>query len=230
MLTIGIICAMNKEIAYIKEKFNATLIDEKYQIYQAVYNEKKIIACVSGIGKVNSAVSTQRLIFKYSTDYIINVGIAGGLDKSLSVLDMVIAKDTMYHDFHPLSLLEEENNLRTSVFKCDTRLIDLAEKACEKMKQNGKISNFVKGRIVSGDCFVESDEVSRRLREEMGASCVEMEGAAISQTCILNGIPFLVIRSISDFADNNAEMSYDTFAVKAAEQAGETLSEIINGL
>lgn len=230
MLTVGIICAMNKEIAYIKEKFNASLIEEKHSIYQAFYQNKRIIACVSGIGKVNSAVATQRLIFKFNPDYIINVGIAGGLNKSLSVLDMVVAEETMYHDFHPLTLLEEENGLGTYIFRCDKKMTELAEAACLKMKQCGKIGNFTKGRILSGDCFVESDEVSRRLRDEMNGECVEMEGASISQTCILNGVPFLVIRSISDFADNGAEMSYDTFAVKAAEQAGEVLCEIINGL
>lgn len=230
MKTVGLICAMEKEIAYIREKFNATLIDDKNQIYQAFYGDKKIIACVSGIGKVNSAVSAQRIIFKYSPDCIINVGIAGGLDRSLSVLDMVIARETMYHDFHPLSLLTEEKNLGTYIFKCDEVLVSLAEKACQGLKASGVIKNYVKGRILSGDCFVESDEVSRRLREELEGSCVEMEGASISQTCILNGIPFLVIRSISDFADNNAEMSYDTFATLASRQAGEVLCEIINGL
>lgn len=230
MKTVGIICAMDKEIAYIRDNFNATLLDEKHQIYQAFYEGKKIIACVSGIGKVNSAISTQRLIFKYSPDYIINVGIAGGLDRNLSVLDTVIATDTMYHDFSPLSLLEEENNLGTSVFKCDTKLVEIAEKACEKLKKEGKIKNFVKGRILSGDCFVESDELSRRLRDEMGGSCVEMEGASVSHTCIINSVPFLVLRSISDFADNNAEMSYDNFAITASRQAGETLREIINVL
>ncbi len=230
MTTVGIICAMEKEIAYVRDNFNAVLLDEKFQIYQAFYQGKRIIACVSGIGKVNSAVSTQRIIFKYSPDYVINVGIAGGLDRSLAVLDMVIAQDTMYHDFSPLSLLEEENNLKTSVFKCDERLVELAEKACQQMKNDGKIKNFAKGRILSGDCFVESDELSRRLRDEMHGACVEMEGASISQTCILNDVPFLVLRSISDFADSNAGMSYDSFASAAAEQAGEALKGIINGL
>ncbi|MBR6632728.1 MAG: 5'-methylthioadenosine/adenosylhomocysteine nucleosidase [Clostridia bacterium] len=231
MKTVGIICAMDKEIAYIRDNFGAVLVDEKYQIYKASFEGKEIIACVSGIGKVNSAVSTQRIIHTYSPDCIINVGVAGGLDKSLSVLDMVIGEDTMYHDFSPLSLLEEEKNLGTSVFACDKRLVSLAQKACEKMKAEGKIKGFVKGRILSGDCFVESDELSRRLREELNGSCVEMEGAAISQTCILNGISsFLVIRSISDFADGNAGMSYDSFSSLAAVQAGETIREIIKGL
>ena len=230
MTTIAIICAMDKEIAYIREHFNATLIDEKFKIYEAEYEGKRIYASVSGIGKVNSAVSTQRIIDRYSPDFVINVGIAGGLDKRLSVLDMVIGEDATYHDFSPLSLLEEENNLGTSLFVCDKGLVALAEKACLTLRKAGKIKSFTKGRILSGDCFVEDDGLSRHLRDDLHGACVEMEGAAISQTCLLNGVPFLVLRSISDFADNSAEMSYDKFATLASAQAGEALREIINGL
>ncbi len=230
MKTIGIICAMDKEIAYIRNNFNAQLTDEKHRIYEADYNGKRLVACISGIGKVNSAVSTQRLISRYSPDAIINVGVAGGLDRSLSVLDMVIAKETTYHDFHPIELLEEENNLRTSVFKCSEELVALAEKGCKRMLDDGRLKSFVTGKILSGDCFVEDDDLSRHLRDDLNGSCVEMEGAAVSQTCILNDVPFLVIRSISDFADNNGGMSYDNFASIAANQAGEALKEIINGL
>lgn len=230
MSTVAVICAMDKEIAYIRDNFGAKLIDEKNAIYKCEYSGHIVIATVSGIGKVNSAVATQRIIDRFSPDYVINVGIAGGLDKSLSVLDMVVAKDTTYHDFYPMSLLEEDVNLKTSVFRCDEKLVSLAESACEKLKREGKIKNYVAGRIVSGDSFVEDSEKSRYLREELSGSCVEMEGASISQTCIINGIPFLVIRSISDFADNNAGMSYDTFSEAASTQAGETLSEIIKSL
>ncbi len=230
MKTVAIICAMDKEIAYIRDNFGASLIDEKNRIYQAEYCGKRIIACVSGIGKVNSAVSAERLISRYSPNYVINVGIAGGLDKRLSVLDMVIAEDTMYHDFYPLSLLDEDENIGSSVFKCDKMLVSLAEKVCEEMKREGRIKNFAKGRILSGDCFVESDELSRHLRDDLGGACVEMEGASVSQTCILNKVPFLVLRSISDFADNNAGMSYDSFSEIASTQAGEALRGIINGL
>ena len=109
-------------------------------------------------------------------------------------------------------------------------MVALAEKACLALQKAGKIKNFTKGRILSGDCFVEDDELSRHLRDDLHGACVEMEGAAISQTCLLNGVPFLVLRSISDFADNSAEMSYDKFATLASVQAGEALREIINGL
>lgn len=230
MSKIAVICAMDKELLYIREHFGAKITDEKNNIYQARLDGHEIIASVCGIGKVNSAISTQRIIDRYSPDYVINVGIAGGLDRSLSVLDMVVARDTMYHDFYPLSLLEEDDNIKASVFRCDEKLVSLAEKVCSDFKEKGKIANFVTGRIVSGDCFVEDNEKSRILREDYKGSCVEMEGAAISQTCIVNNIPFLVIRSISDFADNNAGMSYDTFAERASCQAGQILAEIIKGL
>ncbi len=228
MSKIAIICAMDKEIAYIRESFNAE--SDGRGVYTAKLSGHDIIATVSGIGKVNSAASTQRIIDKYSPDIVINVGVAGGLDRSLSVLDMVIAEDTMYHDFYPLSLLEEDVNLGTSVFHCDEKLVELAVKAADKLKREGKVKNFKKGRVVSGDSFVEDDEKSRYLREELSGACVEMEGAAISHTAILNGAPFLVIRCISDFADNNAGMSYDSFSDIAARQAGAVLEEIIKAL
>lgn len=227
MSTVAVICAMEKEIAYIRDHLGAHFDDG---IYVADFEGHKVIASVSGIGKVNSAITTQRIIDKFSPDCVINIGIAGGLDRSLSVLDMVVAKDTLYHDFYPLSLLEEDTSIEKSVFDCDKNLVSLAQKACEKLVLDGKIKKFVTGRILSGDCFVEDDEKSRYLRQELGGSCVEMEGAAISQTCIVNKIPFVVVRSISDFADNNAGMSYDDFANSASTQAGLVLIEIIKGL
>ena len=230
MKTVALICAMEKEILYIREKFGATLLDEKFTVYEATESGKKIIACVSGIGKVNSAVATQRIIDRYSPDAVINVGIAGGIDKSLKVLDMVIADKVFYHDFHPMSLLEEDENLKTSIFLSDKNLVEIANKSLSKMKEQGEVNNFKTGTIVSGDCFVEDDALSRHLREDLFATCVEMEGASIAQTCLINKVPFLVIRSISDFADNNAGMSYDTFSTTAANQAGRAMEEIIKGL
>ncbi len=227
MSTVAVICAMDKEIAYIREHLGAEFKDG---VYVADFDGHKVIASVSGIGKVNSAITTQRIIDKFSPDFVINVGIAGGLDKRLSVLDMVVAKDTLYHDFYPLSLLEEDENIKNSVFVCDKKLVELAEKACKKLLDAGKIKKFLTGRILSGDCFVEDDTKSTMLREQLGGSCVEMEGAAISQTCIVNRVPFVVVRSISDFADNNAGMSYDDFSGVASTQAGQVLIEIIKGL
>ena len=227
MSTIAILCAMDKEIERIIFDFGAVCIDEKERIYKAKLQAHTLVASVCGIGKVNSAIKTQRLIDLYKPDYVINCGVAGGLDKSLSVLDVVVAAEACYHDFHPVSLLEEDDNLKTSVFKCSPTLVECAVSACEELLSEGSISHFVRGRVVSGDSFVESDEVSRRIREELRGTCVEMEGAAIAQTCIVNGVEFLVLRAISDFADNSAEMTYDNFSNRAAGQAVEVLKRLI---
>ncbi len=228
MATIAVLCAMDKEIERIISDFGAVCINEKEKIYKTELYSHTLVASVCGIGKVNSAIKTQRLIDLYKPDYVINCGVAGGLDKSLSVLDAVVANEACYHDFHPTSLLEEDENLKTSVFKCSPTLVECAVSACEELVAEGVVSRFVKGRVVSGDCFVESDEVSRRLREELKATCVEMEGAAIAQTCIVNGVEFLVLRAISDFADNSAEMTYDNFSRLAAAQAVEVLRRLIS--
>ncbi len=227
MATVVVLCAMDRELKKFIDTYSALPVEQGEKVYRTKISGHTVISAVCGIGKVNSAMTTQKLIDKFSPDFVINCGIAGGLDKSLSVLDTVIVESAQYHDFHPLSLLEEDTRLGTSLFKCDEGLVSLALEVCERLKGEGRIGNYIKGKVVSGDCFVESDELSRRLRDELGASCVEMEGASIAQVCLVNKIPFLVIRSISDFADNSAEMSYDTFADRASYQAVEVLGALI---
>lgn len=226
MATVAVLCAMDRELERFIEIFNAEQIG-KEKIYKTQIGGNSVVCAVCGIGKVNSAMMTQKLIDRYSPDVVINCGVAGGLDKKLSVLDTVIVERAQYHDFHPLSLLEEDENIGTSVFECDFELVGKAIDVCCKLREDGKIGGYISGKVVSGDCFVESDEVSRRLRDELGAACVEMEGASIAQVCLVNKVRFLIIRSISDFADNSAEISYDTFVNRAAEQAVCVLGALI---
>ena len=227
MATVAVLCAMDRELERFIEIYHAEQIG-KEKIYKTQIGKNDVVCAVCGIGKVNSAMTTQKLIDRYSPDVVINCGVAGGLDKSLSVLDTVVVERAQYHDFHPLSLLEEDGNIGTSVFECDKQLVSLALEACRKLREENKIGGYISGKVVSGDCFVESDEVSRRLREELHASCVEMEGASIAQVCLVNKVRFLIIRSISDFADNGAEVSYDTFVNRAAEQAVCVLGALIS--
>ena len=228
MAKVVVLCAMDCELEKLVEDYGAKRIDDKEKIFKTEIAGNTVIGAVCGIGKVNSAMTAQRLIDKHSPDVVINCGVAGGLGKSLSVLDTVIAESAQYHDFHPLSLLEQDEKLGTSNFKCDPELVSMALDVCSALKERGVIASFIKGKVVSGDCFVESDEVSRRLREELGGSCVEMEGASIAQVCLANRVKFLIIRSISDFADNSAEMSYDTFVGRAAKQSVEVLGALIS--
>ncbi len=230
MSTVALLCAMDKELESFIVKYNAKRVG-KGKIYEAKIAENTVYASVCGIGKVNAALNTQHLIDLYSPDAVINCGVAGGLNENLSVLDTVVANSLQYHDFRPLSLLENDETLKTSLFECDGRLVSIALGVCKKLRNEGKIGNYMSGKAVCGDCFVESDEEVERLRRDFGAVCVEMEGAAIAQVCIVNNVKFLAVRSISDFADNGAELSYEDFVNRAAEQAvlvvGAVISEII---
>ena len=125
---------------------------------------------------------------------------------------------------------QEWCSVEGSVSLGDRELLRISEAVLTEFKEKGEISNFTVGTVASGDCFVEDDATSRRLREELHASCVEMEGAAVSQTCLIHKVPFLVVRSISDFADGNAGMTYDQFSGIAADRSGKVMKEIIKRL
>ena len=224
MARFGVISAMPVEIEGIIEKFGAKEITGKgfYKLYEGSFHGHEVILACSGIGKVNAAACTQRLIDCYHVDSIINMGIAGGIEKSLKTLDVVIGSEVFYHDFTPPDLLDRYYPF-TGIFKCDDRLMELAGKACEACPE---VENYYRGRVASGDCFVEAQATKDKIRASHGVCC-EMEGAAIGHVCYLNGVPFLILRSISDLADEGAKMTYDEFEKKAALQANRIVEGII---
>lgn len=169
-----------------------------------------------GIGKVNAAISAQILISVFSVDFIINTGIAGSLSDGLKVLDIVISTDAMYHDFDVTGFGYPEctiPGMETSIFFADKRLIELAEKA---YASGGFNQTILTGRIATGDVFVASKTLKNAIIKKCKPLCVEMEGASIAHTAFLNNIPFVIIRCISDTADEGA-VSGDYFEQKAAE-------------
>lgn len=225
-MKFAIIGALTEEIEYFVKQFDAKLVNEKFKIYEGKYKNFDIVLCKCGIGKVNSATATQRIIDLYTPDFVINSGVAGGLSRELSTLDIALSEEVIYHDFHPLNLLDEDDILKSSSFKSDKKLLNAAIETCTEKKTDGTIANFTVGRILTGDCFVEDNDTSRRLRDDMKGICVEMEGGSIAQTCIINSVPFLIVRSISDFADDSADISYNQLVEKAAYHA----SIIIEGI
>lgn len=197
-----------------------------YRYYEAAAHGGMAVFACSGIGKVNAAAGTQKVIDCCAPDAIINMGIAGGISPTLKTLDVVIGKDVVYHDFTPLSLLEKYYPF-TSRFACDETLVRLAAEVCAEILPEGR---FRTGRIASGDCFVEAKDTKKRIREELDADCCEMEGAAIGHIAHANGVPFLILRSISDLADEDAAMSYEEFERKAALQANRIVTGLISRL
>ena len=227
MARFGIIAAMPVELEWFIKEYNAKELNINgfYKVYEGKEGSNEIFMACSGIGKVNAAVCTQKLVDAFNVDCIVNMGIAGGISKKLRTLDVVIGSEVIYHDFNPDSLLEKYFP-NTRVFKCDERLIKTAEKVC---KESAVVDNYYVGCIASGDCFVEKSETKEYI-ESLGGICCEMEGAAIGHTAHINNVPFLIIRTISDLADENASISYEEFERRAAEQSNRIVSGILKGL
>ena len=225
----GIIGAMELEVALLKEKLEGTTITKKagMEFFQGRICGTDVVVVRSGVGKVNAAVCTQILADVFGVDAIINTGVAGSLDAQIDIKDLVVATDVMHHDVDATLFgyaQGEVPQLGVVSFPADEELAQLVEKAHEKA---GLGSRIFRGRVVSGDQFIVSKEKKNWIRETFEASCTEMEGAAIAQAAYLNGIPFTVIRAISDKADESATMDYPTFEHQAAEQSALLLIEML---
>lgn len=227
-MVIGIIAAMAEELEILLKDLT---LDEKNTKANMTFHKgklygKDVVAVVCGIGKVNSAVCTQILASEYNVDKVINVGVAGGIGKEIYPGDIVIAENLVQHDMDTTAFgdkIGQIPRLDTFEFKCDEEMIKIAKQACEKISD---LNSFT-GRIVSGDQFVASLEKIQWLDKEFGAISCEMEGASIAQVCYLNSIPFVVIRSISDNANNGAHMDYQKFIPIAVKNSTRILKQML---
>lgn len=221
-MKIGIICPMEVEMERLIAVFGAE--EYKNGIFNAKINSsKELYIAISGIGKVNAAASTQRLIDLTDVDIVINSGVAGGLNSELGIGDVVISKTAVYHDFNPLSLLDEYSPFG-KIFHADKSLAALAEKACIALG-----TRFIHGTIATGDRFIADNEDKQRIIDGFGGDCVEMEGAAVAHVCVLNKIRFVIIRALSDFADDTAQ-AHNEHEKPAADIASEITEYICNNL
>ena len=184
----------------------------------------------SGIGKVNAAVCTQILADVFGVDGVINTGIAGSLNADINIGDVVISTDVVHHDMDAVNFgypLGQIPQMDVFSFQADEKLAEKARKVCEKV--NPEIKVF-RGRIVSGDQFIADKAVKKRIEQTFHGFCTEMEGAAIAQAAYLNRIPFVIIRAISDKADDSATMDYPTFEKKAVEHSVRLVEGLMEAL
>jgi len=201
-----------------------------------------VVVAWTGIGKVNAAMTTTLLIEHFSPRDIIFSGIAGGLNPDLAPGDIVIAAETAHHD---MGILEEDgfynrgvinplDGIRNPVYlPADQRLLKLAERAAEEVEiekikttVGERIPQIIKGIVVTGDVFVASPKKCAELREMLNADAVEMEGAAVAQICYQRQIPHLVVRSISDKADETAREDSMMFQEMAAKNSSTLITKI----
>ncbi len=229
---IGIIGAMDVEVERLKTdmKVSRTASRAGMEFYEGELKGKQAVVVRSGIGKVNAAVCTQILADLFSVDCVINTGIAGSLDARIDIGDIVISTDVVHHDMDAVNFgypLGQIPQMDVFSFQADEDLARLAEEVCGQV--NPEIKVF-RGRVVSGDQFVADKEKKEYIVKNFQGLCTEMEGAAIAQTAYLNGLPFIVVRAISDKADDSASMDYPAFEKKAAEHSVNLIEGLLEAM
>ncbi len=221
-MKLGIIGAMDIEVATLKEKMEQVMVATHAgsTYYEGMLEGTPAVVVQCGVGKVNAALCAQILCSVYGVSHIVNTGIAGSLCAELDIGDLVVSRDAMYHDFDCVHFGYEMGRvpgMDVTAFPADEKLIELAYAATETVNPgHSKI-----GRIASGDLFVATRAAKESIIQKTGALCTEMEGAAIAHTAYRNGVPFVILRSISDKADDSAQMDYPTFERIAAHRCAE---------
>lgn len=214
---IGIIGAMDIEVNNFKElmtdKKTETISGTEF-VRGNLWGKPTVVA-VSGVGKVNAAICTQTMCLKYSPEFIINSGVAGGLEKSLKICDVVVANAVIQHDMDTSPLGDPVgfiSGINMVDIPCDD---EISSKLAAASAENG-IHTLV-GKIVSGDQFINSADKKKYLVDTFSAYACEMEAASIGHVAYKNSIPFCILRSISDNADGSSHLSYTEFVDAAAK-------------
>ena len=229
---IGIIGAMDEEVAILKESMEVqdTMERAGMTFVKGIMSGKEVVVVRSGIGKVNMGICAQILIDCFGVDTLINTGVAGSLDADINIGDIVISTDLVHHDMNAVAFGYKKGQIpqmEQFSFQSDEALRHLAAEACREV--NPDIHVF-EGRIASGDQFVADQTVKDLIVDEFGAYAVEMEGAAIAQAAVLNHIPFLVIRAISDKADGSAHVDYPAFEKLAIQHSVKLTRRILRDI
>lgn len=220
---IGIIGAMKIEVEQIisnmTEKKTETV--SGIEFVSGLFFGKPAVAAVAGVGKVNAAVCAEAMLLKYSPELVINTGVGGGLDTNLKIGDIAVSCCTAEHDMDTTPLGEPKG----FISGLDTVKIKASETAVEQLKTvlEELNINYAVGAIASGDQFINSPEEKERIKREFNAVCCEMEGASIGHVCAMNKVPFVVLRAISDGADDSSHLSFPEFAKMAADNSVKVL-------
>ena len=228
-MKIGIIGAMDAETALLIGK-----MEERKEIRYAgrIFNEGKISGtdCVvvkCGVGKVNAAGCVQILADRFEVTHIINTGVAGSLNNDINIGDIVISEKAVYHDMDAVNFGYEYGEIPSmgiKEFLSDPQLIEMAEEA---VREADPSVGVFRGIVATGDQFIREKEKKQWIRDTFSADCTEMEGTAIAHTAYLNELPFVIVRAISDKADESVSVQYDVFEEKAAEHCAKMILNML---
>lgn len=227
MKMFGIIGAMASEVDNLTARMTEVAVREiaGRRFHTGKLANRPVTVVQSGIGKVAAAVTAQILISEFGVDGLLNTGMAGGLDSRLKVKDLVIGTEAVQHDFdltafgHAAGFITGEDDSKPTAFAADTALVEAVKKAADAVLPAS--SKAITGRIASGDIFVNDSALKSRIITLFDAAAAEMEGAAIAQVATDNRVPFVILRTISDMAEEEAHVSFNELEVYVGELAGD---------
>jgi len=230
-MKIAIIGAMEEEVIILREKLvnrSETKV-AGYEFTTGTLNDQDVILLKSGIGKVNAAMSTTILLQQFKPDYVLNTGSAGGYLESLNVGDIVISTEVRHHDVDVTVFGYEYGQVpgMPAAFEADPLLVKVAENSGNQITD----IQIAKGLIVTGDSFMNDPNRVQFVRDQFEELiAVEMEAAAIAQVCYQFGVPFVVIRALSDIAGKESDVSFEQFLDTAARNSSELVSKAVEVL
>lgn len=226
---IALIGAMEEEVAIIKSEIVDLKINKiaHVEFYEGTYQNKEIVLMLCKPGKVNAAIATTLLLDNYSVDYVINIGSCGSLDNDLEIGDMIVGTQVVHFDVDATHFGYGFGQVpqMPAVYTSDK---DLVEKALAIELENNDITF---GLVGTSDSFISDKERKKDILAKFpNMLVVEMEAAAIAQTCYNFGVKFIVCRSVSDKAEEGNRMTFDEFLNIAAKNSSKLTSELVKKL
>ncbi len=232
MSKIAIIGAMDLEVDTLKSQLHLEreITKANMTFCEGTLNGASVVIVKCGIGKVNAGICVQILADLFEVTHVINTGVAGSLNADLDIGDILVSTDAVYHDFDTTVFGYAPGQVpgtRSAAFTADPVMVNLAVESCQAVCPD---ITCRMGRVVTGDQFISSKDVKERLIRDFGGFCTEMEGGAIAHASFLNNLPFVIIRAISDKADDSAEMDYPSFERAAAEHSAKLVADFVQKL
>ncbi len=225
----AVIAALEYEVSLIRDSLENMEETELLStpVYKGTIGNCEVVVMQCGMGKVSAGIGTQALIDKYEPDYIINTGCAGALSPELGIGDTVLSSNVVEWDLDLRAIGYPEgyiDALGCVEMEASSELCNKIEKACPDD------TKIVRGTVASGDQFVSTNEQRKFILENFpDALCAEMEGAAVGHVCVQNGVPFCIVRSMSDTADGNSGVNFAEFSEQASQKSAQWLVNMFKG-
>lgn len=228
-MKFGVIAAMPEElkvlVEHLEEKTEQSVLGRTY--YTGNLGNHQVVLIQSGVGKVMSAMSVAILAQQFQVDVIVNTGSAGAVSEGIAIGDVVLAQQLVYHDVDLTGFGYDYGQMsgQPLYFEADKQLLKQMEKILSQHEERVHL-----GLIATGDSFIAGQDKIEKIKHHFPAVlAVEMEGAAIAQAAHSLGLPFLVIRAMSDTAQGDAPMTFDEFIVEAGKRSAQALISLLMG-